>query len=207
MRVNRTVGYANWKVGAVFLCAVLLIMWLLEIVDLLVFGGALDSFGIRPRSLDGLDGVLLAPFLHGGFAHLANNSIPFVVLGVLTFLGGLRNFLVTTVLSLLVGGLGVWLLGAPNSVHVGMSGLIFGYLGYLLLRGYFDRSAGAILISVILLVLYGGALWGLLPIQTGISWTGHLFGFLGGALSAYLLRPRRQVYETDPRNILTRPSP
>src|SRR5918998_5487695 len=107
MRVNQTSRYANLKVGAVFLGIVLLIMWLLEIVDLLVFGGALDSFGIRPRSLDGLDGVLLAPFLHGGLAHLANNSVPFVLLGVLTFLGGLRNFVVTTVLALLTGRLGV----------------------------------------------------------------------------------------------------
>jgi len=207
MCVNQTSSYANLKVGAVFLGIVLLIMWLLEIVDLLVFGGALDSFGIRPRSLDGLDGVLLAPFLHGGLAHLANNSVPFVLLGVLTFLGGLRNFVVTTVLSLLAGGLGVWLLGAPNSVHIGMSGLIFGYLGYLLLRGYFHRSAGAIVVSVVLLVLYGGTLWGLLPVQAGVSWTGHLFGFLGGAFSAYLLRPRRSAYGLGPDALPTRPAP
>jgi membrane associated rhomboid family serine protease len=196
--VNQKSPYANIKVGVVLLGSVLLLMWLLEIVDLLVFGGWLDSFGIRPRSLDGLDGVLLAPFLHSGLAHLANNSIPFVLLGILTFLSGLRNFVVTTALSLLLGGFGIWLLGAPNSVHIGVSGLIFGYLGYLLLRGYFDRSVGAIVVSLILLVLYGGTLWGLLPLETGVSWTGHLFGFLGGALSAYLLR-RRPVHEPIPQ--------
>ena len=199
--MEQTSRYTNWKVGAVFFGAVLLMMWLLEIVDQVIFGGALDSLGIRPRSLDGLDSILFAPFLHGGLAHLANNSIPFVLLGVLTFLGGLCNFLVTTVLSLSIGGLGVWLLGTPNSVHIGMSGLIFGYLGYLLLRGYFGRSVGAILVSLILLVLYGGTLWGLLPFETGVSWTGHLFGFLGGALSAYLLRRRRLVRPLEPNTV------
>ena len=185
------------KTGAVVMGGALLVMWVLEILDLLFFGGALDSFGIRPRSVGGLDGILLSPLLHGSLAHLANNSIPFVVLGILVFINGLRNFIVTTVISVFASGLGVWLLGAPGTVHIGVSGLIFGYLGYLLLRGYFSRSAGAILLSVLLVVLYGGALWGLLPFQAGVSWTGHVFGFLGGALSAYLLR-RRISTQIDP---------
>lgn len=178
------------KTGAVLLGGALLAMWVLELADLLFFGGALDAYGIKPRSVDGLDGVVLSPFLHGGLAHLANNSVPFVVLGLLVFLSGLRNFVVTTLLSLFVGGFGVWLAGSPGTVHIGASGVVFGYLGYLLLRGYFSRSAGAILLSLLLVVLYGGALWGLLPLQTGVSWTAHLFGFLGGALSAYLLHRR-----------------
>ena len=99
------------KTGAVLLGGALLVMWLLELADLLFFGGALDAYGIRPRSADGLDGIVLSPFLHGGLAHLANNSVPLVVFGLLVFLGGLRNFAVTTVLSVLVGGLGVWLVG------------------------------------------------------------------------------------------------
>lgn len=187
---SRSIG-GGFKLGAWLLGGALLAMWLLEVADLLLFGGALDAYGIRPRSVDGLDGVVLAPLLHGDLAHLANNSVPFVVLGLLVFLNGLRNFAVTTVLSVLLSGLGVWLVGAPNTVHVGASGLVFGYFGYLLLRGYFTRSAGAILLSLLLIVLYGGALWGLLPLQTGISWTAHLFGFLGGALSAYLLHRRK----------------
>ena len=178
------------KTGLVLVGGALLAMWVLELADLLFFGGALDAYGIRPRSADGIDGIFLSPFLHGGLAHLANNSVPFVVLGLLVFLNGLRNFVVTTLLSLFVGGLGVWLVGAPNTVHIGASGVVFGYLGYLLLRGYFSRSAGAILLSLLLVILYGGALGGLLPLQTGVSWTAHLFGFLGGTLSAYLLRRR-----------------
>jgi membrane associated rhomboid family serine protease len=181
---------AGPKSGVVLIGGALLAMWVLELADLLLLGGALDAYGIRPRSVDGLEGIVLSPFLHGGLAHLANNSVPFVVFGLLVFLNGLRNFVVTTLLSLVVGGLGVWLVGAPNTVHIGASGVVFGYLGYLLLRGYFSRSVGAILLSLLLVVLYGGALWGLLPIQTGVSWTAHLFGFLGGGLSAYLLRRR-----------------
>lgn len=187
---SRHIG-GGFKLGAVLLGGALLAMWLLEVADLLLFGGALDAYGISPRSVDGLDGVVLAPLLHSGLAHLANNSVPFVVLGLLVFLNGLRNFAVTIVLSVLISGLGVWLVGAPNTVHVGASGVIFGFFGYLLLRGFFIRSAGAILLSVLLVVLYGGALWGLLPLQTGVSWTAHLFGFLGGTLSAYLLHRRR----------------
>ncbi len=178
------------KTGAVIMGGALLVMWALEILDLLLFGGALDSFGIRPRSADGLDGILLHPLLHGGLGHLANNSVPFIILGLLVFLSGLRSFVVTSALSLLVGGFGVWIFGAPNSLTIGASGLVFGYLGYLLLRGYFSRSVGAVLVSVLLVILYGGLLWGLLPFTPGVSWTGHFFGFLGGALSAYLLSRR-----------------
>ncbi len=199
---TRSVG-GGWKVPVGLLGGTLLAMWVLELVDLLLFGGALDRHGIEPRSVEGLDGILLSPLLHGGLAHLANNSVPFVVLGLLVFLGGLRNFVVTTVLVVLISGLGVWLIGAPNTVHVGASGLIFGYFGYLLLRGYFSRSVGSILLAAALVVLYGGALWGLLPLQTGVSWTAHLFGFLGGALSAYLLhrrgpRPIDRAIKTGP---------
>lgn len=187
----------GFKLPAVLLGGALLAMWLLELADVVFFGGALDAYGIEPRSVNGLDGVVLAPLLHGGLAHLANNSVPFVVLGLLVFWGGLRSFAVTTVLSVLVSGLGVWLVGAPNTVHIGASGLVFGYFGYLLLRGYFSRSVGAILLSLLLVVVYGGALLGLLPLQTGVSWTAHLFGFLGGALSAYLLH-RRGPRPEDP---------
>ena len=178
------------RLRAGLLGGALLILWALELADLLLFRGALDANGIRPRSLDGLDGVLFAPFLHGGISHLASNSVPFVVFGLLVFLGGLRQFVVTTALSVLASGLGVWLVGAPGTVHVGASGVIFGYLGYLLLRGYFSQSAGAVLLSLTLALVYGGALWGVLPLQAGISWEAHLFGFLGGVLSAYLLRRR-----------------
>ncbi|MBA2691426.1 MAG: rhomboid family intramembrane serine protease [Rubrobacter sp.] len=177
------------KLHAAVLGGALAVMWLLEIADLLVFGGGLDAYGIRPRSVEGLSGILLAPFLHGGFIHLAGNSIPFLVFGSLVLFHEIKDFLVATALAVLVGGLGAWLLGGSETVHIGASGLVFGYFGYLLLRGYFRRSVGAIALSVILAVSYGWMLFGVLPFQPGaVSWQGHLFGFLGGALSAYLLR-------------------
>ncbi len=196
----------GFKFSVVLVVGALLAMWVLELADLLFFGGALDAYGIEPRSVEGLDGVLFAPLLHGGLSHLASNTVPFTVLGLLVLLGGLRNFAVTTALSILVGGLGVWLVGASDAVHIGSSGLVFGYFGYLLLRGYFSRSVGAILLAGLLVVLYGGALWGLLPLQTGISWTSHVFGFLGGALSAYLLH-RRGSRPADPLDRIIRTEP
>lgn len=180
----------NLKSGALSLGAVLVVMWVVEIVNLVFFGGGLYVYGIRPRSIDGLDGMILAPFLHAGVVHLAYNSIPFVLFGSLALLDGLRKFVVTTLLSVLGSGLGIWLLGAPDVFYIGASGVIFGYMGYLLLRGYFNRSVLTFVVAIILTLVYGGALLGILPLMTG-AWEGHLFGFLGGAFSAYLFRGGR----------------
>ncbi|MCC6177365.1 MAG: rhomboid family intramembrane serine protease [Chloroflexi bacterium] len=170
---------------------IVLLMWLLEIVDLLTPWQTTDIYGIRPRSLDGLSGIVLAPFLHGGLAHLAANTIPFIMLGWLVIMRGIGTFVAVSLLVMLAGGLGVWVLGRPGTVHVGASGIIFGYIGYLMARGYFDRSFVSIVVALIVGVLYGGAIWGVLPGQRGISWEGHLFGFLAGILAAWLLQARR----------------
>jgi membrane associated rhomboid family serine protease len=169
------------------------IIWILEIVDIFFLGGRLNSYGILPRNLIGLRGILFAPFLHGGFGHLIANTVPFLTLGWLIMLRETSDFFVVTALTMLVSGLGVWLFGAPNTVHIGASGLIFGYLGFLLLRGFFERSVISILLSLIVGFLYGGVIWGVLPTQPGVSWEGHLFGFIGGVLAARLLsrRPNR----------------
>jgi membrane associated rhomboid family serine protease len=164
------------------------LMWGLEIVDQLM-GGALNQFGILPRTEIGLRGILFAPFLHGSFEHLLSNTIPFVVLGWLVMLQRTSDFFIVTAIAMLVGGLGTWLFGAP-ALHIGASGVIFGYLGFLLMRGYFERSLISTIFSVIVGVLYGGLVWGVLPSQPGISWEGHLFGFLGGVLTARLLTNR-----------------
>lgn len=169
------------------------LMWLGEIADLVVFGGALDAGGIRPRTEAGLWGILLAPFLHGGLAHLVANTAPLLVLGGMVLLRSLRDFLWVTIVAALLGGLGVWLFGGANTVHIGASGLVFGYLGYLLLRGFWERSLSAILVAIVAGVLYGGALWGMLPARQGVSWEGHLFGFAGGATAASAHRRRRTL--------------
>lgn len=163
------------------------LIWAVEFIDSLFLGGALDLYGIRPRSFIGLRGILFAPFLHGSFAHVAANTVPFLTLGWLIMLRQTSDFFVVTAITMLVSGFGVWLTAPANSIHIGASGVIFGYFGFLLLRGYFERSFAAILFSLIVGLLYGGIIWGVLPFQYGISWQGHLFGFIGGALAARIL--------------------
>ena len=179
------------KAQILILGAFVAILGILELVDLLIFAGELNRYGIRPRTLAGLRGILFAPFLHGNFEHLIANIIPLVTLGWFVMLREISDFFGVTIISLLVGGLGTWLIGAPGSVHIGASGLVFGYLGFLVLRGYFERGIMAIAFSLVAFTLYGGIIVGVLPNQPGISWQGHLFGFLGGVLAARLLvRPR-----------------
>lgn len=167
--------------------------WVLEVVDIVFLRQSLNRYGILPRELIGLRGILFAPLLHGGLPHLISNTIPFLVLGWFVMLRETSDFFLVTLITMLVGGLGTWFFGAPG-VHVGASGVIFGYLGFLLLRGYFQRNVPSILLSLIVGVLYGGALWGVLPSRVGISWEGHLFGFIGGIIAARLLSgPKKPV--------------
>jgi membrane associated rhomboid family serine protease len=167
------------------------LMWALELVDWALPGAPLDQLGIRPRVPSGLWGIALAPWLHLGFAHLAANSVPLLALGALVALRRPVDFLAVGLLCALVAGLGTWLFGAPGTLHLGASGVVFGLLAFLLTRALFERSPGAILLSLIAAALYGGLVWRLLPVQAGISWSGHLFGFCGGLLAAWLLPVRR----------------
>ena len=165
---------------------VVLLMWGIELVDWLIFRGSLDALGIRPRTLAGLWGIPLAPLLHGSFQHLAANTVPFIVLGWLILsTRHLQNFLNISGIIVLVSGLGTWMIGPSRSVHLGASGLIFGYLGFLLLVGYFERSAKSVVLAIIVFFLYGSLIWGVLPIVDGVSWQAHLFGFIGGIIAAY----------------------
>lgn len=166
--------------------ALVAVMWLVEIADTLIFGGRLDALGIYPRELFGLRGILFAPFLHGGFAHLIANTVPLVTLAWLVMFRRTSEFFVVTALVMLIGGGGVWLLGRP-AMHIGASGLIFGYLGFLLLRGYFEKRLGSVIFSALIGGVYGGMLWGVLPGLPGVSWEGHLFGFIGGVVAAWVL--------------------
>ncbi len=149
----------------------------------------LNALGIVPHSLIGLRGILFAPFLHGGFYHVAANTAPFIILGWLVMLRKTSDFYFVSVVSAIASGLGTWLIGRPCSVHVGVSGVIFGYFGYLLFRGYFERSFVAIAISIAIAVTYGSLIWGVFPTNPYISWEGHLFGFIGGIIAAKSLSP------------------
>ena len=160
------------------------LLYLVELVDTLD-RNRLDGYGIRPREVDGLDGIVFAPLLHHGWAHLAANTVPLLVFGFLILLAGVARWAAVTAIVWLVGGAGTWLTGQPHSLHLGASVLAFGWLVYLLLRGVFARDASQVALGAILLFLYGGILYGVLPGQPGVSWQGHLFGALGGALAAY----------------------
>lgn len=169
----------------------LAVMWVLETIDA-VIGHRLDQHGIGPRRLDGLDGIVWAPFLHGGFPHLIANTVPFALLGGLIALGAIRRFAIVTLVVAAISGAGTWLTGPANTIHIGASGLVFGYLTYLLARGFFARSIVYLLGGVVVFMVYGGVLWGVLP-SPGISWQGHLFGAIGGIAAAYLLHADRDA--------------
>jgi membrane associated rhomboid family serine protease len=173
--------------------ALVALMWVLEIVDV-ALDHRLDQYGIEPRDPDGLDGVVAAPFLHVGFGHLLANTLPFAVMGVvIAFEGPLRLVGVTAIVAI-VSGLGTWLVAPENTIHLGASGVVFGYATYLIARGLFNRRAGEIAIGAGVAVLWGGALLGGLEPQRGISWQGHLFGALGGLLAAWALaRPQSRA--------------
>jgi membrane associated rhomboid family serine protease len=179
----------KFKTQATILGGLVGTMWAVMILNTAIFHGQLNNFGIAPHNLVGLRGILFAPFLHGDFGHLMSNTMPFIVLGWLVMLAETTDILVVTGLSMLIGGAGTWVFGSSGTSHIGASGVVFGFLGYLLMRGYFDRKISSILISLFVFSIYGTVLFGILPGRAGISWEGHLFGFLGGALAARLSAP------------------
>jgi membrane associated rhomboid family serine protease len=185
------------KEHALLLFGLLAVMWAVEVVDFLLPMVDLDQFGIRPRSERGLLGILLSPFLHVGFGHLLSNTLPFLLLGGLVMTGGRRVFLLLSLWLTVIGGAGVWLLGGGRTVHLGASLLIFGYLGFLLSRGIAERSIGGVLVSLAILLGYSGMLYGVLPGQPGISWLGHLCGFIAGIAGAWVIRGNVPHSESD----------
>ncbi|WP_077686268.1 rhomboid family intramembrane serine protease [Tessaracoccus aquimaris] len=169
----------------------LALMWVLEGLDT-VTANALDNYGIEPRKISDLPNILWAPLLHFGWGHLIANSVPFLVLGVVTYLSGPIKWVVTTVISTIISGLTAWLLGPIGTFTAGVSGVIFGYLTYLLVRGIFSRRIGQIVIAVVVLAVYGSVLLGVFPTAAGVSWQAHLGGALGGIIAAWLLHSRER---------------
>ena len=182
--------------GFIVVAALAAAMWVVEVIDQIA-GGRLDNNGIVPRELDGLDGIVWAPFLHADFQHLIGNTIPFLLLGFAIAFSGVARVILVTAIVAVVGGLGTWLIAPENTVHIGASGIVFGYAAYLIARGAFSRSARQIVLGLVVLVVWGATLLqGLVP-ETGISWQGHLFGAIGGVLAARLLH-RRSTTQRPP---------
>ena len=172
--------------GAAVVALLVGFMWVVEIVNK-IDDQRLSSDGIYPRSLSGLPGIISAPFLHAGFGHLLGNTVPFVVLGLVIGVAGARRLIEVTVIVILVAGLGTWLTAGSGTDTIGASGVVFGYAGYLIARGFFTRNVGSLAIGVVVALLFGAALASDLVPQAGISWEDHLFGGLGGILAARVL--------------------
>lgn len=180
----------GWVRAAGVVAAFVALLWLVEIVDA-VTAGSLDRYGIEPRSQEGLVGILAAPLLHSGWTHLEANSVPLLILAFLVAAASTARLFGVLAWAWLVSGLGVWLVGPPNSVTVGASGLVFGLLTYTMVVGFLERRPIGILIGVGVFLVYGSVLLGALPGEPGVSWQGHLFGAVGGILAAYHLASRR----------------
>jgi membrane associated rhomboid family serine protease len=176
--------------GLLLVAAMAAIMWFVEIADQ-IDDGRLERYGIVPRSTDGLEGIAFAPFLHAGWDHLIGNTIPFLVLGAAIALGGIARVAFVTVVVAVVGGLGTWLVAPANTVHIGASGIVFGYATYLMARGVFSRSLVQIALGLVVVAIWGTTLLNGLAPADGISWQGHLFGAIGGIVAAWLLDRRR----------------
>jgi len=189
--------------NGVLLLGLTFVAWILELVDWMLRTSSpdgiysLDRFGIHPRDPHSLVGVVTSHWLHGGWGHLMSNTFPFIMLGGFVLLGGRALFWKVSFLISLVGGSALWCFGGPGN-HLGASLVIFGYLGFLLTRGIFEKSALWISVAVITLVLYGGMIFGVLPWQEGVSWEGHLIGFFSGILAAKWLVPKNlPIYQIN----------
>ena len=185
--MNKNLKIAIWSVT---------IIWVVYILNILVFVVDFRALGIRPRNVSGLIGIIFSPFLHGSWGHLISNSIPLFILTFLIAQFYNKLFVPVTIFSVFVGGFAVWLLAQSNSIHIGASGVIFSYIGFLLFSGIFRRSLKSILIGLVIVFLYGGVLLsGIMPGQEGISWQGHLFGAIAGIIAAYIYRNKGKADE------------
>jgi membrane associated rhomboid family serine protease len=183
--------YASLGRAFVAMCAAVPVLFLIEAFDIGLGAGLDVAGGIIPRRIDGLDGIIFSPFLHAGWDHLYSNAVPLILLGTFVLAAGAKRFLWSTLLIMLVGGLGVWFVGDPGSVVVGASGVIFGYLGLLVMRGLVERSWWNLGVALFIGLLYWWQLYNVLPTDQPISWQGHLLGLAGGLIAAVLFRRRR----------------
>lgn len=172
----------------------LAIMWIVEIVDA-ILPADLDAFGLQSWNPIALYGIVTGPLLHAGFGHLLANMFPFLILGLFIAAEGARRFWLVTVISAVVSGLGAWLTTFPGHYIVGASGIVFGYFGYLAVRTWFTedvlRRIIYFAIGLFVFVTYGASLvFGLFPQANGVSWQGHLFGFIGGIIAAWYIHRR-----------------
>lgn len=179
----------SWGGALAFMGFVAAVLWAVQLANA-VDGHGLDRFGLRPREVSGLWGILTTPFLHAGAWQLLSSTGPFVLIGWVILLSGLRTWLIVSGLVLVLGGAATWLV-APGGLILGCSGMIFGWMGYLLARAYFSRRILWIAAAVLVAFFFSGLFAGLLPsINSRSSWQAHVCSFAAGALAGWLLHPR-----------------
>jgi membrane associated rhomboid family serine protease len=175
------------------------VCWLVFLLNNLMLGGHFDQCGIKPRQIGSLPGIIFAPFLHESYQHLAANTLPLLVLGGILCARSKGEFVVVTVAGILLGGSLTWLF-ARNACHIGASGLIFCYFGYLASLAYFHRTFGTLCLSVVCILGYGGLVWGIVPTSTAISWESHLAGLVAGVTLAALMAKLDKT-PSDPKDL------
>ncbi|MBV7294880.1 rhomboid family intramembrane serine protease [Corynebacterium sp. TAE3-ERU12] len=169
------------------------VIWAVFFINRFFFAGTLNYFGVRPWDPQGLWGLLCAPFLHADLAHLMANTVPAAIFTGLIAWSSRRLWFRVTIIVMIISGLGAWLTGSFGQVHIGASGLIYGWLAFLLVRGFYNRSVRQILLGIVLLFSYSGMLWGVFPTQMGVSWQMHLFGAIGGIVAAARISGRNRA--------------
>lgn len=165
-------------------------VWFLSVFELYFYPGYIIP-ALVPRTIYGLWGILTMPFVHGNMAHLISNTVPLLIFGWLILNRGVDYFIKTTMVVILLGGSLLWLFGR-EAAHIGASGIVFGYFGFLVARSFYDKSPGSIVIALAIIFFYGGIIWGVLPTIGPISWEAHLFGLLAGVTAAKYLQHKTQ---------------
>ncbi|RYE80338.1 MAG: rhomboid family intramembrane serine protease [Myxococcales bacterium] len=185
-----TPGRTSLLESAVTMVALTGALWVLELLDVLS-GHRLDGLGVRTRDWSDLWSVFTLPLAHADWTHLIANTLPFFVLGLFVLASGtVREFVMSGLIIVLVSGLAAWLLSPDFTNTLGASGVVFGWLTYLLVRGFYTRKGSQIFLAIVVFVGFGALLWGVLPGTPGVSWQGHLGGAVGGVLAARVLHKR-----------------
>jgi membrane associated rhomboid family serine protease len=182
--MNSVLKPLNHKQHIQFVLAIFVLFSVIEVINLLT-GRMLSQLGTIPRYVPGLKGILLGPFVHGSLQHYFSNIVPLCIFSYLLLQYGLKRFLHITLWIMLVTGLLVWLFARP-ATHIGVSGVIYGYFGYLVLAGFLSGRFKLIVISLLVAFFYGGLIFGILPSTPFVSWESHLFGFIAGLAGAKL---------------------
>ncbi|EOD67253.1 rhomboid family intramembrane serine protease [Amycolatopsis vancoresmycina] len=195
---------AEAKKALFVMVGLLAVLWLVQIVNAVDDYGIGRDLGIEPRDPASLPDVLTSPFMHSSWGHIEANSGPLFIFGFLAAYRGVKKWFAVSLLIIVASGLGVWFTAPSNSVTVGASGLLFGYFGYVIVRGLFDRHPIDIVIGLVMALCFAYQFTSLLPTDERVSWQGHLFGFAGGIIGGWVFRDRRPkaVAAPDPATAL-----